>query len=56
MRLVELDASGRVLVDSLLPRIHQAERRLMACVSGPEQRRLLDSLGRLQAATAGMRL
>jgi DNA-binding transcriptional ArsR family regulator len=52
VRWVALTRAGRQAVDVLLPRVHQAERRLVAALEAPDRTRLLGAVARMQQAAA----
>jgi len=52
MRVVTLTELGREKVDELRPRIHQAERRLVAGLTAEEQAALVGMLAQLQNAAS----
>jgi DNA-binding MarR family transcriptional regulator len=51
-RTVRMTRRGRAVVEDLLPRVHQAERRVVAALGEAERRQLLSALARMQAAAA----
>jgi DNA-binding MarR family transcriptional regulator len=55
MRWVRLTPKGQAVVDTLRPRIHQAERRLVIALKPTEQKMLIDMLARMQQAASELR-
>ena len=52
--LVAVTADGQAVLDRLLPGMHGVERRMFEGLSGADRRRLLKTLGWLQARAAAM--